>query len=70
MSDHPTQRLTGPNPGAIVLGLAALVLSGLAIAREVTGFEVDWGSFGPGAIIAAGALLLVLGVVGLTRRAD
>ena len=64
------ERVRGPNAAAALLGLACVVVAVLAIARETSGFTVDWGSFGPGAVIAAGALLLLLGLVGLVRRKD
>ena|SRR5690349_20039362 len=58
----------GPNTGAIMLGVLCLVLAGLAIARETSGFEVDWTVFGPGAIVGVGVLVLLLGILGLARR--
>lgn len=60
-------RPSGPNTSAVLLGLTCLVLAGLGVAKETARFTVDWGAFGPGALIAAGALLLVLGAVGLVR---
>ena len=51
-----------------MLGVLCLVLAGLAIARETSGFRVDWGVFGPGAIVGVGVLVLVLGILGLARR--
>ena len=65
----PVTRATrGPNTGAIVLGVLCLVLAGLAIARETSGFQVDWTVFGPGAVVGVGVLVLLLGVLGLARR--
>ncbi len=52
----------------MVLGLLCLLVAGLAIAREVNGFRVDWAVFGPGAIVGIGVLVLALGVLGLARR--
>jgi hypothetical protein len=63
-----TRASRGPNTGAIVLGVLCLVLAGLAIARETSGFRVDWTVFGPGAIVGIGVLVLLLGVLGLARR--
>ncbi len=58
----------GPNTGAIVLGVLCLVLAGLAIAQETSGFQVDWTVFGPGAVVGVGVLVLLLGILGLARR--
>jgi hypothetical protein len=63
-----TRASRGPNTGAIVLGVLCLVLAGLAIAQETSGFQVDWTVFGPGAIVGVGVLVLLLGVLGLARR--
>jgi hypothetical protein len=65
----PVTRATrGPNTGAIVLGVLCLVLAGLAIAQETSGFQVDWTVFGPGVVVGVGVLVLLLGVLGLARR--
>jgi hypothetical protein len=63
-------RPKGPNGGAVVLGLLALVFAALVIAAETMSLQVDWLALGPGAIVGVGALLVVLGVVGLVRRHD
>jgi hypothetical protein len=63
-------RPKGPNTAAIVVGLMAMVLAGLIIAKETMGLRVDWSRMGPGAIVGIGALLVVLGAVGLVRRHD
>ena len=63
-----TRASRGPNTGAIVLGVLCLVLAGLAIAQETSGFQVDWTVFGPGAIVGVGVLVLLLGVLGLAHR--
>jgi hypothetical protein len=63
-------RPKGPNAAAIVVGLVAMVLAGLIIAKETMGLRVDWSRIGPGAIVGIGALLVVLGAVGLVRRHD
>jgi hypothetical protein len=65
---HPTPR--GPNAAAVVLGLVALALAALVIANETIGLRVDWSRLGPGAIVAIGGLLVVLGAIGLVRRHD
>ncbi len=63
-------RPKGPNGAAVVLGLAALVIAGLIVANETMGLRVDWSRLGPGAIVAVGLLLVVLGAIGLVRRHD
>lgn len=63
-----TRASRAPNTGAIVLGVLCLVLAGLAIAQETSGFRVDWTVFGPGAVVGVGVLVLLLGVLGLARR--
>jgi len=61
-------RPSGPNAAAILLGLVCLVVAVLVILRETAHLSVNWAALGPGAVIAAGVLLLVIGVVGLARR--
>lgn len=63
-------RPRGPNAAPVVLGLVALVLAALIIARETMGLAVDWSRLGPGAIVGVGLLLVVLGAIGLVRRHD
>ena len=58
-------RPTGPHAPAIVLGLVCLVVAGLVLAQELGTLSVDWGNVGPLGIVAAGAVLVVLGLVGL-----
>src|SRR4029079_3036068 len=60
----------GPNPAPVVLGLVALALAALIILNETTNLRVDWSRLGPGAIVGIGALLVVLGAIGLVRRHD
>ena len=74
--DNPNQgvgKLThpkGPNAAPIVLGLVALALAALIIVTETMDVQVDWSRVGPGAIVGVGALLVVLGAIGLVRRHD
>ena len=65
-------RPSGPHLPPIVLGLACLVIAGLALAQELGHLQVDWGDVGPLGIVAAGAVLVVLGLVGLltSRRRE
>lgn len=74
--DDPNQgvgkpaRPKGPNAAPIVLGLVALALAALIIVTETMDVRVDWSRLGPGAIVGVGALLVVLGAIGLVRRHD
>jgi hypothetical protein len=61
-------RPKGPNGSAVVLGLVAVIVAALVIATETMNLRVDWLALGPGAIVGIGALLVVLGAVGLVRR--
>ena len=63
-------RPKGPNAGAVVLGLVAMVLAGLIIASETMDLQVDWSRLGPGGIVGVGLVLVVLGAIGLVRRHD
>lgn len=58
----------GPNAGAVLLAVVALAVAVLAILRETTDLSVNWSAVGPGAVIGAGVLLLLIGVVGLAQR--
>jgi len=62
------ERPRGPHAAAILLGVFAIAVAALAILRETTNLTVSWSELGPGSIIVAGVLLLLIGVVGLTRR--
>jgi hypothetical protein len=64
----PPSRPTGPNASAIILGLVAMLLAGLVIARETMDLTVDWSRLGPGTIIGLGVVMVVIGAVGLVRR--
>lgn len=67
LSSQATTR-RGPHGATIVLGLLALAVAALSIARETTGFQVNWSLAGPGALAGAGGLLLLFGLLGLLRR--
>ena len=58
-------RPTGPHAPAIVLGVVCLAIAGLVIAQEVGSLKVDWGDVGPLGIVAAGAMLVLFGLLGL-----
>lgn len=53
---------------AIVLGLVCVALAVIVIAQELGGLTVDWGSFGPLGIVAVGAVLVAVGLMGLLGR--
>jgi hypothetical protein len=63
-------RPKGPNAAPVVLGLVALAFAALIIAAETMDLKVDWSRLGPGGIVGVGALLVVLGAIGLVRRHD
>ena len=63
-------RRQGPNASAIVIGLVAMVLAGLIIAKETMGLRVDWSRLGPGGIVGIGVVMVVIGAIGLLRRHD
>lgn len=55
----------GPYLAPVILGLVCLAIAGLAFAQEIGGLTIDWGSVGPLGIVAAGAVLVLLGAIGL-----
>ena len=63
-------RPKGPNASAVVLGLVALILGTLIIAKETMNLHINWSGLGPGAIVAIGFVLVVIGAIGLVRRHD
>ena len=58
-------RPSGPHAPAIVLGIVCLAIAILVIAQEVGSLKVDWGDVGPLGIVAAGAMLVLFGLLGL-----
>lgn len=58
-------RPTGPHLPAILLGLVCLVVAGVVLAQELGNLSIDWGNVGPLGFVAVGAVLVVLGVIGL-----
>jgi len=65
-----TARPKGPKASAIVVGLVAMLLAGLIIAKETMGLRVDWSRLGPGAIVGIGVVMVAIGAIGLVRRHD
>lgn len=61
---EPTRR-TGPHLPPILLGLVCLLVAGVVLGQELDGWSVDWGSVGPLGTVALGAVLVVLGLVGM-----
>ncbi len=66
----PTRPIaTGPHLGTIVLGLLLLAAGVAVVAMEASSRPLDWSRIGPYAVLAAGALLaLVGGLAALVRR--
>lgn len=55
----------GPYVAPVILGLVCLAVAALAFAQEIADWSIDWGNVGPLGIVVAGAVLVVLGLVGL-----
>ncbi len=55
----------GPAPFALLLGILGLLTAGVVIVTELTDVDVPWNDLGPWTIVAGGALVLVVGLVGL-----
>ncbi len=56
---------SGPAPFALLLGILGLVTAGLVLLTELTDVDVPWNDLGPWTIVAGGALVLLVGLVGL-----
>jgi hypothetical protein len=55
----------GPYLAPVLLGVVCLLVAAAAFAQELADWTIDWGNVGPLGIVAAGALLVVLGALGL-----
>jgi hypothetical protein len=55
----------GPYLAPVILGLVCLAVAAAAFAQEIADWSVDWGNVGPLGIVIAGAVLVVLGGLGL-----
>lgn len=60
---------SGPNLLAITLGVLAAVASGLVFAHQLGGVDVTRAAVLPTVVLAVGGLCVLVGVVGLVRRA-
>lgn len=58
----------GPRGYPILIGILALLVAGAATGHHTGMVALDWSVFGPTALLLAGVLLVVIGVVGLLRR--
>lgn len=59
----------GPHAPTVLLALICLAVAGLAIARQVVGYlGLPWTGSGPVIIIAAGVVLLAIGLLGIVRE--
>lgn len=58
-------RPDGPSWPTVALGVLALVVAGMALTYQLVDVSVDWTLAAPVAIVSAGALLVLLGLVGL-----
>lgn len=59
----------GPHAPTVLLALICLAVAGLAIARQVVGYlGLPWTGSGPVIIIAAGLVLLAVGLLGIVRE--
>ena len=52
-----------------MLGLVCLAVAAIVLAEELGSLSVDWGDVGPLGIVAAGAVLVLFGLVGLLSLA-
>ncbi|WP_068402399.1 hypothetical protein [Kribbia dieselivorans] len=68
--EPPQQIITGPSPTALAGGLILLALSLLVIVDQLLGYDANWRHLIPWLVIGAGALGLVLGIVGMLSSRD
>lgn len=64
----PTAYRRGPAVATIMLGLLCLAVAGFAFADQILDFSVDWARVGPLGVLFGGAILVLLGVLGMRRR--
>jgi predicted lipid-binding transport protein (Tim44 family) len=63
-------RPKGPNASGLVVGLVAMLIAGLIIAKETMNLHVDWSKLGPATIVGMGVVMVAIGAIGLVRRHD
>lgn len=63
-------RRTGPAPVTVVIGLLCIAVAALAFTSEVTDLQIDWAAVGPVVVLGIGAVLILLGLLGMRRRRD
>lgn len=61
----PREFVKGPAPFAIILGLLGLVVAATTLFTEIVGIDVPWGDLGPWTVVGGGALVLLVGALGL-----
>ncbi|GGL35816.1 hypothetical protein H9L10_01855 [Phycicoccus endophyticus] len=63
---------SGPAPFAVVLGLLGLVTAAWVLLAETTDLTVPWADLGPWTIVAAGVLIVLVGLLGIrgSRRPE
>lgn len=65
-----SSRPRGPHAPTVLLGLVCLLVAALVIAYQSADVSIDWSLLGPGAIVGAGGVLVLLGLVGLLARRE
>lgn len=60
----------GPAPFALLLGILGLVTAGLVLLTELTDVSVPWNDLGPWTIVGGGAVVLLVGLIGLRSSRD
>jgi hypothetical protein len=58
-------RPSGPSWPTVALGIVCIVVAGMALTYQLVDITVDWSIATPVAVVGAGALLVLLGLVGL-----
>ncbi len=56
---------SGPAPFALLLGILGLVTAGAVLLTELADVTLPWNDLGPWTIVAGGAVVLLVGLIGL-----
>lgn len=65
----PEQRWArGTSWATVAFGLVCMAVAGLALTLQLTDLRVDWEIAGPATVVGLGALLFVVGLVGLLSQ--